>query len=102
MPLVFLKEESNMSPRTGVDEATILQAAVEIADAAGVEAVTLASLAAKLNVRSPSLYNHIGGLSDLQTRMASYGLKQLYERLAAAVSSQGGEATIHRLCFAYI
>lgn len=63
-----------MSPRAGLDRRTLVIAAAEIADHEGIEAVTLAALANKLGVRSPSLYNHINGLQELRTQLAIYGL----------------------------
>ena len=36
----------------------------------GIDAVTLASVAAALGVRSPSLYNHIAGLDGLRRELA--------------------------------
>lgn len=51
-----------MSPRAGLDRHTLVIRAADIADDEGIEAVTLAALAGKLGVRSPSLYNHINGL----------------------------------------
>lgn len=57
-----------MSPRAGLDTQTLVLAAAELADEYGMEGVTLALLAAKLGVRSPSLYNHVNGLKELRIR----------------------------------
>ena len=54
-----------MSPRAGLDTRMIVIRAAEIADEQGIEEVTLAALAAKLGVRSPSLYNHVNGLRGI-------------------------------------
>ena len=48
-----------MSPRIGLTLQKIVETAAEIADANGIQEVTLASLAQTLGVRSPSLYNHV-------------------------------------------
>ncbi|MGV2686047.1 TetR family transcriptional regulator, partial [Clostridium perfringens] len=50
-----------MSPRPGIDRLQLLQTAAELADQDGLHTVTLAALAGKLGVRSPSLYNHVDG-----------------------------------------
>ena len=52
-------------PRRGLDREQVVDAAVAIADADGLEAVTLARVAAELGVRSPSLYNHVDGHAGL-------------------------------------
>lgn len=91
-----------MSPRMGLDLATIIQAATEIADTQGIEAVTLASLAQKLDVRSPSLYNHIDGLPGLRNHLAVHGLEQLYSRMFQAAEGLTGNKAVHALSAAYI
>lgn len=50
-----------MSPRIGLTLLKIVETAAEIADANGIQEVTLASLAQRLGIRSPSLYNHVKG-----------------------------------------
>lgn len=91
-----------MSPRMGLDLQTILQAATEIADTQGLGEVTLASLAKKLQVRSPSLYNHIDGLPGLRKMLAIHGLKQLNVGLALAVTGRSGDDAIYALSDAYM
>ncbi|ANS75846.1 hypothetical protein AWM70_15660 [Paenibacillus yonginensis] len=80
-------------PRAGLDEVHVLQAAAELADSMGAESVTLALLAKRLNVRPPSLYNHIKGLPDLRVKLAVYGLQEMYRRTSQAVadSSKDGK-----------
>ncbi|MFD3448384.1 WHG domain-containing protein [Microbacteriaceae bacterium 4G12] len=91
-----------MSPRMGLDSNIILQAAIEIADTQGLDEVTLASLAQKLGVRSPSLYNHVNGLNDLRKKLAIYGLEQLQSKLTMAAVGLSGDKAVHALGEAYI
>jgi AcrR family transcriptional regulator len=81
---------------------TILQTATEIADKDGLDAVTLATLAKKLGVRPPSLYNHIEGLHGLRKQLAVYGLEQLYSTLAQAAIGRSGDDAVHALGKAYV
>ena len=46
--------------RAGLDADAVVAAAAQLADADGLEALTLARLAAVLGIRSPSLYAHVG------------------------------------------
>ncbi|MDE3838948.1 TetR family transcriptional regulator [Bacillus methanolicus] len=91
-----------MSPRTGLDMPTILQNAAEIADQEGIEAVTLASLAKKLNIRPPSLYNHFDGLTGLRKHLAIYGLERLYEKLSYAAIGRSGDEAVYQLGITYV
>ncbi|MGM0874747.1 MAG: TetR/AcrR family transcriptional regulator [Bacillota bacterium] len=91
-----------MSPRIGLDLQTILQAATEIADQDGVEAVTLATLAKKLTIRPPSLYNHIDGLTGLRKKLAIHGIEELYSKLAQAAIGRSKDEAVHAIADAYV
>lgn len=64
-------------PRKSIDQSLIVHTAAEIADADGLSQVTLAAIAGRLGIKSPSLYNHVQGLTGLRTGLAHYGLIQL-------------------------
>ncbi|MBY0009711.1 TetR/AcrR family transcriptional regulator [Paenibacillus typhae] len=91
-----------MSPRAGLDKQTLVLAAAELADELGMEGVTLAQLAARLGVRSPSLYNHVNGLKELRTLLAIYGLQQLHAVMSASIEGVSGGAAVHAISRAYI
>jgi AcrR family transcriptional regulator len=84
-----------MSPRVGLDTRTVVEAAVELVNSEGPEALALNRLAAKLGVRTPSLYNHIGGLASLRLELARLNARQLAERLGeATIAKSGTDAVI--------
>ncbi|AZK46132.1 TetR/AcrR family transcriptional regulator [Paenibacillus lentus] len=91
-----------MAPRPGLDANIVLMAAVEIANRQGVQAVTLASVAASLGVRSPSLYNHIRGLEELRARLALYALEQLYSKVNEAAAGLRGRKGVEQFAYTYI
>lgn len=91
-----------MSPRIGLDLPTILQAAAEIADSHGFDEVTLASLAKKLEIRSPSLYNHVDGLNGLRKKLAIHGIEQLYNTLTRAAIGRSGDDAVRAIGEAYV
>jgi AcrR family transcriptional regulator len=74
--------------RAGLDSAAVVQAAAEIADAEGLEAVTLSTVAARLGIKPPSLYSHVAGLADLRARIASLGAAELAVALTPAVAGR--------------
>lgn len=91
-----------MSPRIGLDLPGLVHAAARLADEQGLREVTLANVAKQLNMRSPSLYNHVDGLPGLRNELAVYGLEQLYVQLEAAVQSlPPGKDAIMALAVAY-
>lgn len=89
-------------PRVGLDLNKIVQTAVEIADHEGIEAVTLASLARRLSVKSPSLFNHIKGLASLKYEMSLYGLTLLLEKLKISIEGKKQDEALYAMAYAYI
>ncbi|MBB6671779.1 TetR/AcrR family transcriptional regulator [Cohnella nanjingensis] len=89
-------------PRIGLDLPTLIHAATELADAQGLEAVTLASLAQKLQIRSPSLYNHVNGLPDLRRQLALSGLEQMTEQFTCALEDKTGGDSVRAFSYAYL
>ena len=82
-------------PRMGLDPARVVDVAAGIADAEGLDAVTLARVAGDLGVRAPSLYNHVDGRPDLLRAIALRGVRELAAALReAAVGRSGADALI--------
>ncbi len=90
-----------MSRRAGLDPQMVVQAAAEMVDRDGLEALTLAALAAHFKVAVPSLYNHVGGMPGLQHQLALLGRKQFVQVLGKAVMGKAGDDAIMALAAAY-
>ncbi|MED4798907.1 WHG domain-containing protein [Bacillus atrophaeus] len=91
-----------MSPRIGMNLEIIIDAAAELANQKGMKGVTLSTLSKKLNVRPPSLYNHVSGLQGIQVELCVSGLEQLYEQMSSSVRGLTGEKALLALANAYI
>ncbi len=91
-----------MSPRVGLDRPTVLRAAAELADASGFDQLSLGALAERLQVRTPSLYNHVEGLPALKRMLALYGLERLRDAMATAAVGKSGDAAVVALGEAYV
>jgi AcrR family transcriptional regulator len=89
-------------PKVGLELTTILEAAGELADHYGMQEVTLANLAKRLNIRPPSLYNHFDGLPGLKKKLAIYGIEKLYDKLAQSAIGVSGEEAAIALSKAYV
>jgi AcrR family transcriptional regulator len=90
-----------MPPKASLDRAAVVQAAAEIADSAGIDQLTLADLAARLGVRTPSLYNHVAGLAGLRRDLALLGTRELGARLSRAAIGKSGHAAMLAIGQAY-
>jgi AcrR family transcriptional regulator len=88
-------------PRAGLSAEAVTAAGAELADAEGLDAVTLAALAARLGVRPPSLYAHVAGLDDLRARIAARGAEQLADRLQEAAAGRAGTEALEAVAEGY-
>lgn len=90
-----------MARRAGLSEEVLVKAAVELIDAEGLGALSLARLAERLGVKSPSLYKHISGLEGLQLGISLWGLRELGGRMAKAAIGRAGDEAITAIAQAY-
>jgi AcrR family transcriptional regulator len=87
--------------RAGLDTEGVVSAAARLADAEGLEALTLARLASDLGVRAPSLYAHVSGLGDLRRRIGDRGALELAGELQAAAAGRAGSDALVAVAEAY-
>ncbi|MFV2021353.1 TetR-like C-terminal domain-containing protein [Micromonospora sp. LOL_023] len=77
-------------PRAGLDRATVIAAAAAAADERGLAALTMALLAERLGVRTPSLYKHVDGLAELRQGIAALAMTELGDALRDALQGVAG------------
>jgi AcrR family transcriptional regulator len=81
-----------MSPRSHLTKQTVVQAAADLINAEGLEALSLGRLAKELGIRTPSLYNHVDGLPGLMRELSILNARNLADRLnEAAIGHSGPE-----------
>jgi AcrR family transcriptional regulator len=88
-------------PRAGLSRAAVVGAAADLVDAQGLDAVTLAAVAAAVGVRTPSLYNHVGGLDDVRRGVALTALREIGDALRDAAVGRAGDDALVALAHAY-
>jgi AcrR family transcriptional regulator len=88
-------------PRAGLAADSVVAAAAALADADGLEALTLARLAGELGVQPPSLYAHVGGLPDLRRRLAARGARELAAVMGAAAAGRARSDALAAVAGAY-
>lgn len=88
-------------PRQGLDRPRVIAAAAQLADAEGLDALTLARIAARLGVRSPSLYNHVDGLDGVRRGVALLALGELASELRGAATGRAGDDALVAVAHAY-
>lgn len=98
-----------MPARPGLDRAAVVRAAAALLDersgtgndGAARRDVTLAEIAVRLGVRTPSLYNHIDGQQELRRELALFGLAELRAHLAEAAIGKAGDDALDAIAHAY-
>src|SRR5919199_3743621 len=82
-------------PRSGLNTELVVDAAARLADAEGLENLTLKRLADALDVRPPSLFSHVEGLADLRRQLQLRALREMAARCGrAAIGRAGDEAVL--------
>jgi AcrR family transcriptional regulator len=79
-----------MGRKAGLSREDIVIAAGAVADRDGFESLSIARVAERLGVQSPSLYHHIDGLDDLRRLVAILGAKELGARFRASLDALDG------------
>ena len=91
-----------MGKRRRLNRDLVIAQAVTMADEGGdLTAVSLTALAQALEIRTPSLYNHIASLEDLQYGMAVFSLQQLVSDLRQASMGLIGQEALVAIADAY-
>ena len=79
--------------RVPLDQERVIEAAGELADANGLDALTLTRVAKELGVRQPALYRHVESYQDLLRLLSLRGRERLAAALSeAAIGVSGDEA----------
>ena len=81
-------------PRAGLATTSVTEAAADLVDEVGFPGLSMGLLAERLGVRTPSLYKHVDGLSDLVHRIAVLAATELGDALHEAVADRSGSEAL--------
>ncbi len=84
-------------PRAGLNTVQVVASGAELADEAGIGAVSFAALAERLGVKAPALYKHVDSVGNLQHRIATLAMTELGEALRDALQGKSGANAIAAL-----
>ncbi len=87
--------------RRRLDQAAVVAAAARIADAEGLEAATLARVAAELEVRPPSLYNHVESHTALMRALGIEAVAGLAAAIRDAAVGRSREDALRAIAVAF-
>jgi AcrR family transcriptional regulator len=84
------RPRSGRPGRSGLTVGAIVTAAVAIADAEGIEAVSMRRVAEQVGTGTMTLYSHVTGRDELTDLMTDAALAGLYDDVDAVASAAGG------------
>ncbi|CAN5856000.1 TetR/AcrR family transcriptional regulator [soil metagenome] len=90
-----------MARRARLDKMTVVNAAADLVNAEGLQALSLSRLAEHLGIQTPSLYNHIEGLPGLQRELSLLSARLLGDRLGPSAIGKAGPTALLALAQAY-
>ena len=85
-----------------ITKADVIQTTADIADKNGLSNVSLKVVAESLNIRTPSLYNHIDSLESLLREIAHNGMKTMNERMMQAAIGKIGDDAVKSVGITYL
>ena len=89
--------DTSAPPRIPLSRERVLQAAIELADEGGAEAVTMRRLAQKLGVEPMSLYNHAANKEDILDGMVEVVMGEINDVVSGLdVSSEDWKGSMRR------
>ncbi len=91
----------NQAGRAQLDPETVIATASQLADAEGLDEVTLTRVARELNISQPALYRHVDGYDDLLRSLSLAGRKLLASRLQEAAVGVSGDDAVRSMGLAW-
>ncbi len=87
-------DDRRSSERRTLGREQVISTAAQIADAEGLDKLTLTRVAGVLGVRQPALYRHVGGFDDLLRSLSLRGREVLAQRLTDSAVGLSGDDSV--------
>jgi AcrR family transcriptional regulator len=88
-------------PRAGLTTDAVVDLALALVDEKGLDALSLAAVADRAGVATPSLYKHVGSLADLRDLMAIRIFRQVTGMVTAVVMGRSRDDAVTALMHVY-
>lgn len=88
-------------PKNNISEVLIIETSAHIANEIGLDNLSLKIIAEELNIKPPSLYNHISGLDNIKEKLMIYGWKQIENKMIDSAVGVAGYEALKNMCYAF-
>ncbi|HFD6749710.1 TPA: TetR/AcrR family transcriptional regulator [Enterococcus faecium] len=85
-----------------VTKSAAIEVTSNLADEIGLNNVSLKKIAEKLNIQTPSLYNHIDSLDDLLREVGHKGMLDMNDRMMKVAVGTYGDSAIKTVAIEYL
>lgn len=83
-------------PRAGLTAAAVTEAAAALVDEVGFDQLGMGLVAERLGIKTPSLYKHVTGQTDLAHRIAILAMNQCADAIRDAIQGRSGTEALTR------
>lgn len=87
--------------KNSISDELIIETSACIANNVGLDNLSLKIIAEELNIKSPSLYNHISSLEEIKQRLMIYGWKKMEEKMLDSAVGVSGYEALKNMCYAF-
>jgi len=87
--------------KNNISDELIIETSAVIANKIGLNNLSLKIISEELNIKSPSLYNHISSLEEIKQRLMIYGWKQIEEKMLDSAVGVAGYEALKNMCHAF-
>jgi AcrR family transcriptional regulator len=90
-----------MGARVGYSSDDVVAAAIAHVNERGWHQMSMAELAERLDIKTPSLYNHVDGIRGLRRMLALHAARMLNDALVRATVGRSGDAAVRAMAHAH-
>lgn len=87
--------------KNNISDELVIETSAKLSNKVGLENLSLKMIAEKLNIKSPSLYNHISSLDNIKERLMIYGWKQIENKMIYSSVGVSGYEALKNMCYAF-
>ena len=87
--------------RNNISAELIVESSARLSNEFGLDNLSLKMIAEELDIKSPSLYNHISSLDEIKEKLMIYGWKQLEKQAIESAVGVSGYEALRAMCCAF-
>ena len=97
----FLQAGVDVGAKAGYSQADVIEAAVRQVDEHGWHELSMGNLAARLQIKPPSLYNHVDGVTGLRRLLALRAATMLDDAMVRVTVGKSGDDAVRAMAQAH-